>query len=391
MSKVLIIGNGFDIYHGLPTRYNDFLFLAEHWKEFYKAYSDSSATGDSAEQIVVRLTDGKLTRDSFIDYAKHKYIFDDLDIQKLNRYIESNIWIRYFLKIKFNGKGWVDFETEIYRVLKAIDLFFEKLPEHDGRLLIDSKILTFDIREIVQFFLQLTSDKFDCGYFGVIKSSLVEPLKLLEHRLYLIARLKEELEVLIECLRLYLLDFVESIKCEKFSEQVKALGDVYLLNFNYTYTYKKVYGNLRRAHHPIHGDCLNGGMVLGIPDDSFRDKLEYIYFIKYFQRIQKRAGSFYREWIQTPTSRTQTLSDTPIEVYIMGHSLAETDKGVLDDFFENSRVGIITIFYHDQLAYENMVINLVAMYGKDFVIEQTGNGRIVFEELTDSIIGNARE
>ena len=35
MNEILIIGNGFDIYHGLPTRYSDFIFLAEHWEDFY--------------------------------------------------------------------------------------------------------------------------------------------------------------------------------------------------------------------------------------------------------------------------------------------------------------------------------------------------------------------
>lgn len=34
MSNILIIGNGFDIYHGLPTRYTDFLFLARNWDYF---------------------------------------------------------------------------------------------------------------------------------------------------------------------------------------------------------------------------------------------------------------------------------------------------------------------------------------------------------------------
>ena len=38
MSNILIIGNGFDIYHGLPTRYNDFLFLAENWNSFIEKY-----------------------------------------------------------------------------------------------------------------------------------------------------------------------------------------------------------------------------------------------------------------------------------------------------------------------------------------------------------------
>lgn len=381
MSKVLIIGNGFDIYHGLPTRYNDFLFMAEHWNEFYEGYEKSAVVVDKNKLITVCLDKGKLCKDSFDDYWKHKNIFDDAHIQYLNEHITTNAWIKYFLEKKFNGKGWVDFEAEIDNVLSSMDLFFEQLPLHVGTLLMNSQIITSDIRSIARSFLPLTQDKYDCGFFGRLSSSLVEPPKLREHKLYLIEKLKEELNILNECLRLYLLEFVEPIKCNVCSEQINDLGDVNLLNFNYTYTYKKVYGNLRNTHHPIHGDCLNGGMVLGIPDDSFRNKLEYIYFVKYFQRIQKRAGSFYKEWIQEPDVGTRTLSDIPCEVYIMGHSLAETDKGILEDFFRNDWIEKITIFYHSQTSYEDMIINLVAMFGKDFVISQTGYGRIVFEKL----------
>ena len=37
-NKILIIGNGFDLYHKLPTGYKDFLFFAKHWKEFKEEY-----------------------------------------------------------------------------------------------------------------------------------------------------------------------------------------------------------------------------------------------------------------------------------------------------------------------------------------------------------------
>ena len=33
-NKILIIGNGFDLYHKLPTGYKDFLFFAKNWKIF---------------------------------------------------------------------------------------------------------------------------------------------------------------------------------------------------------------------------------------------------------------------------------------------------------------------------------------------------------------------
>ena len=33
--NILVIGNGFDLAHGLPTSYKDFLVFIERYKEYY--------------------------------------------------------------------------------------------------------------------------------------------------------------------------------------------------------------------------------------------------------------------------------------------------------------------------------------------------------------------
>ena len=39
-TNILIIGNGFDLYHDLPTKYIDFLSFAKNWSSFYSTYQD---------------------------------------------------------------------------------------------------------------------------------------------------------------------------------------------------------------------------------------------------------------------------------------------------------------------------------------------------------------
>lgn len=75
----------------------------------------------------------------------------------------------------------------------------------------------------------------------------------------------------------------------------------------------------------------------------------------------------------------------PINIYIMGHSLGMTDKEILKDFFYSRYVSEITVFYHSQYAYEQLAISLIDMFGKDFVIEQTGIERIKFVELKPAV------
>ncbi|CDB76889.1 unknown [Blautia sp. CAG:237] len=69
----------------------------------------------------------------------------------------------------------------------------------------------------------------------------------------------------------------------------------------------------------------------------------------------------------------------------MGHSLGMTDKEILKEFFYGKYVSEITIYYHNQYAYEQLVISLVNMFGKEFVIEQTGSNRIKFIQLDSPI------
>ena len=68
-NKMLVTGNGFDLYHGLPTRYTDFLAFSEYWSVFEKAY-DETMTDDG--QFDIPLSDrGKLIEDSMKEFAKH--------------------------------------------------------------------------------------------------------------------------------------------------------------------------------------------------------------------------------------------------------------------------------------------------------------------------------
>ena len=394
-NKILIIGNGFDLYHKLPTGYRDFLFFAEHWKEFKEEYDkqDTSCGGQDGEMIDVRLGDrNELTLESLKDFAMHASLYSKEHIAYLDEHLQNNAWLVYFDKITPPGKNWIDFEAEIERALVQVELYYSQfLPNVSN----DTPGKTMP--ELMTKVIYTFSDKLEKagkGYNNLAKSVFrpsrdADPEKLHPHKVMLLSSMKDELDALNMCLNYYLLEFVSAINCRVYSEQIRDLGDIYLLNFNYTYTYATVYGKTALLqHHPIHGEVQEKNLVLGIPDESFKNCMDYVYFQKYFQRIQKKTGNYYKEWPVRPDS--PSLDDMPAQVFIMGHSLNKVDKGVLKDFFQERNVELIKIFYHSQSGFENQVINLVDMFGKDFVIDQTGKGRIVFEELRPPVMGNPR-
>lgn len=133
-NNVFIIGNGFDLYHKLPTRYTDFLFLVKNWEEFYSSYMDNlvgiSETEHSAkhEQFSVSVDEyGKLTQKTLIDFANHALCIDNESMSILEKIISRNFWIKYFLEIEYSSDGWIDFEREIENLLKLIEGFAQMM------------------------------------------------------------------------------------------------------------------------------------------------------------------------------------------------------------------------------------------------------------------------
>lgn len=102
-TNILVIGNGFDLAHGLPTRYMDFL-------EFIEEYFKYKELGESQEQYFV----------FFKKVDKQKEYFE------INELMNNNLWFYYFHDLKLHrlleGKdNWIDFEKEISSVVQTLD------------------------------------------------------------------------------------------------------------------------------------------------------------------------------------------------------------------------------------------------------------------------------
>ena len=87
--ELLIIGNGFDLAHGLPTRYTDFL-------RYCRDYDEGNPISKSNE-----------LNEEFVSF------------------VNNNVWLNYLLKSTTdldNSKTWIDFEKELAEVVRNIDL-----------------------------------------------------------------------------------------------------------------------------------------------------------------------------------------------------------------------------------------------------------------------------
>ena len=111
-NNVLIIGNGFDLYHKLPTRYTDFLFLVRNWEKFYALYTEQLIKSHKMrseaehEQFSVSVNEyGKLTEEALEDFANYAICLDNESMSILGDIISRNVWIKYFIETGYSSEG----------------------------------------------------------------------------------------------------------------------------------------------------------------------------------------------------------------------------------------------------------------------------------------------
>ena len=111
LMNILVIGNGMDLAHKLPTTYIDFL--------------DAIKYIDKDLKVAGKDVNGNVVKELIKIKNTNKELFDE--IKNLST---ENRWIKYFNTRKNQDKGWIDFELEISRVIQLIENLRENLREN---------------------------------------------------------------------------------------------------------------------------------------------------------------------------------------------------------------------------------------------------------------------
>ncbi len=357
--NILVVGNGFDIAHNLPTSYKAFLYFTDVFLDFIN-YRQIGKFPEAKDDDDPRLFD-YLTQ--LFKSSDNK---DSALIDELASLISKNLWLEHFKKVQIED-GWVDFEREISQVIQALD----------------------EVRRVVKNEVQTS------GKLTKLTPYQYEKLQLLLDNKTLIGglepintykdKLLQDLNRLTRCLEIYLYSFVESLSVAQKIPCITKLNIDCVLSFNYTHTFKIAYGNTTDKlinYDFVHGQAKkdsnieNCNMIIGIDEylsgeDRDCDN-EFVYFKKFFQRIYKGTGSKYREWLSLATPcPTQNLNPKASNVYIYGHSLDATDKDILQALLLSDNT-TVTIFYHTKEALAKQIENLIKVIGEEELIHRTG-------------------
>ena len=398
-NNILVIGNGFDIAHGLPTKYSHFLLFSKLINDCYK-YRDSSC--EIKERLRLFEIDNK-DMVGKIYIPVERLLKDKIDIvEYFNNLLYDkggNLWLDYFMYYMKRQKEiyntdyfWVDIEEAISQVIYKLtnmsskewfDFFNSK-----NKLAIISIILNFN-------------RKYDTNVNNADEE--VYNYRIEGSKINYYNRLYTDFNNFIEAFEIYLSEFIVWENIKPIDNLFNNLRFGNIVNFNYTDTYSKLYGTVNNIDF-IHGACrsyaeLNNrssNIVLGIdeflPSERRNRELDLIDYRKYYQRIIKHTDNIY---ISTVLNKTDF-----IEVYFYGHSMSVTDIEILinllphaknkysgEDFRSENAVRKATIFYYNASALKSIVLNLVKILGQNSLIELTSGpgARIVFKQCDEAV------
>lgn len=382
---ILVLGNGFDLAHELPTKYGEFLDFCKIVDKIYSANIDYSLEMFVGMDIIPNMNPVfiKQLKTAFVDrrFSDNLVITsknDNLDM--MYNQIKDNVWLQYFYRFKYRNKtgnikeNWIDFETEISNVIKALDSNKSAAENNDTKTL--KKEIIDRIRDIVNNVTN--NEKKPKCINGVFKNK--------ETISNFADYLDTELKRLIRALEIYLSEFIGKLEILYRIPEIKELHPDKVLSFNYTNTYELLYGKDKNIEYDyIHGKASitntaeSNNMVLGIneylADDRKDSDLEFITFKKYYQRIYKETGCKYMNWIDEIQGEyddhIQKRNLKPHNLYIFGHSLDISDKDILKALLLTPNIHT-TIFYLNKKVYGQQIKNLVGIIGQDELIRRTG-------------------
>ena len=335
-------------------------------------------------------------------------------------HIKHNSWLEYFLKCdSYIGENWIDFETELSKVIQALD---------EGRLMTSNGNSITDIHK--------NKGELLINILKASKGSLRDAFRDTRAIDNFTSELNIELDRLIRALEIYISEFVYGINVIKKSVDIEKLSPDCVLSFNYSDTYERVYDKEMKAKYSyIHGKAdinksvLNSNLVLGIDeylDNKRKDKdLEFLVFKKFYQRIYKSTCNNYLEWVDEikveyddflkkeseaymrivdmfkdessglfqfqKTGCTELLNKGYPEhtLYIFGHSLDITDRDVLKLFICNDNVQTKVFYYRknkdDKEVLGKLIRNLIQIMGQDELLRRTGGVHKTIEFIPQDV------
>ena len=373
MNRLVIIGNGFDIAHGLKTSYTD--FINWYWEKRLNALltENSAVSGDCLCKLEIKNTTecpnwfNFFYSHSFRDLLTGKWKYPPSDIiggikENTNDFsVKCSIFFETILQ-SIETRGWVDIENDYYQLLKRCS---------------ESKDCGYTVKEL-NMQLGFLQEKL-IEYLGSIGTNRYKKelhnamIEFFDPKDFSTEGKKKALENMgLEDANL------EEIQ-NNFEEQKKLRPErIMLLSFNYTST-AKMYGNFNLEFNYIHGELEHPkNIIFGYGDELDRHYQDILdrndnELLKNVKSVKYLETRHYHDMLEF-------LMSAPFQVLIMGHSCGNSDRTLLNTVFEHENCVSIKPFYHKWDDGSDNYLEFVQNISRNFTNMKLFRDRVVNKE-----------
>ena len=374
MNRIILVGNGFDIAHGLHTRYSD--FIDWYWDQWASRLQNNASHSASDDLCTFKsLGDPWSVHLYPLISPFKKYSGKDL-LERITTYpgsysLEKSLLLQR-ITASIETMNWVDIENEYYKILKQ----YSKQntgPKHIQQL---NKELNYIQHRLIQYLRvincadhspngaiiqkmlsPINTDEISVSKIAEYKQNLIKAYNdknTIKHKAALYQYPYDSLTIEIESFQYTHQDQIkglgiESVPLKSFPSILKRPDRIMLLNFNYTHVADQCLPEADEFEiNHIHGDISFPESVIFGYGDELDDE---------YKNILGRNENCYLDniksikYMESPNYRMmlQFIESAPYQVYIMGHSCGNSDRTLLNTIFEHDNCASVKPYYHKKL------------------------------------------
>ena len=384
MNRLVIIGNGFDMAHGLKTSYKDFINWYLEQRLHDMLLEESAISADCLCKFEVKKTTDcsswsiyfYFNSFRFRDISTDKWKFPPLDIIRTFKdnsdyfSVTSSKFFEMLIQ-SIETKGWVDIENDYYQLLKRctkdpncgytakelndqLDFLRTKLAEY-------LKTLSQpDLISNINYALERDGIHLvDLSTEGKILAKKIEDINI-DYNSF------DDNRYLDENLSVFMPEHT-MILCFNYTETANMYVQLGGLIPNY------IHGDLEHPEHIIfgYGDELDKDYP-DILDKNDNELLRNVKSVKYQETRN------YRKLLDF-------LTAAPFQVLIMGHSCGNSDRTLLNTVFEHENCVSIKPYYHQWEDGSDNYLELVQNISRNFTNMRLFRDRVVNKEQCKTI------
>ena len=398
MNRIVLIGNGFDLAHGLKTKYEDFInwYWADWGRKLLQGLNKTETDGLCTFKIRENIDVQNWTSAFQGWYYKREnplIPWNLNDVIKLAKEDKEfcDFSMSPFLQLICNSietKGWVDIENEYYNLLTKYSID-EPLRKNVSVL---NKQLQFLQDRLIQYlgFVNQTDITVNIDIWKKIYSP-IDPKEISIEKLF---QLREYIDWCVKQDNSYwkskMLRYGEDFSLDYIDSYRKHYNEIYytqypkpfmlpdhimLLSFNYTKT-AHLYHNQNFFLNYIHGELENPqNIIFGYGDEMDKDyqalkNLNDNNCLRNMKTIKYLETDNYRNALAF-------MDSSPFQVCIMGHSCGNSDRTLLNTLFEHKNCISIKPYYYVKKDGTDNYLELIQNISRNFTDMKLMRDRVV--------------